>query len=446
MKLTRFIPLIALIVLSRPFAGLTQTEAEAPVVMAVQPSGDFLFDDFFIARTLRVDYTMAGDRNGETVFLEKIRQEPFWGGSTRKLVDPFNSGSYRILATDSASGKLIFSRGFCNLYQEWQGTPEALKVKRSFQQTAVLPFPKRTILFEIDKRKYSDGKFESIFQLYINPNDYFIYRDNITGIPFQKIHDAGDPSKCLDVAFLAEGYTAGEMEKFLGDARRMTDTFLSTEPYNQFAGQMNFYAIESPSPESGVDIPGTGVYVNTNVHSSFYTFDMDRYLTCSQTWAVYDIAANVPYDAIFILVNSKRYGGGGFYNHMGESTVDNPLSGIVAIHEFGHSFAGLADEYYTSEVTYSDFYNLKVEPWEPNITTDVDFSSKWKEMVHSGTPLPTPREDQYRNAIGLFEGGGYVAKGIYSPVMDCRMKSNEAPAFCPVCQERIRKMIQSYCE
>ena len=236
------------------------------------------------------------------------------------------------------------------------------------------------------------------------------------------------------------------MDKFRTDARRMCNYFMSVEPYAGDSANFNFYAIESPSDESGVSIPGKDIYVNTNIHSSFYTFDMDRYLTTSDTRSVYDIAANVPCDVIFVLVNSKRYGGGGFYNHYGESTVDHRLSDLVAIHEFGHEFAGLADEYYTSEITYSDYYNLKFEPWEPNITTNVDFESKWKKMVSSETPIPTPREDKFKGVSGLFEGGGYLSKGIYSPAMDCRMKSNEASAFCPVCREAIRKMIGFYCD
>ncbi len=404
------------------------------------------FDQYFAPGMLRIDYTMAGDDKSETIYLEKMKKDPVWGGPTRTLIDPFDAGTYRYSAYDSATGMLIYSRGFCNLFQEWQGTPEAKKIKRSFQQCATMPFPKNAIRFEIDKRNYSDGKFSQIFSTYINPNDYFIYRDTPVSYPFVKFHDSGDPARAVDIAFIAEGYTQAEMSKFLEDAKRIGNYFLSVTPYNDYAGRINMYAIEAPSPQSGVDIPGTGTYVSTNIHSTFYTFDMDRYLTCSETWAVYDIAANVPYDAIFILVNSKRYGGGGFFNHMGEGTVDNPLSNIVAIHEFGHAFAGLADEYYTSEVTYSDFYHLKVEPWEPNITTNVNFSSKWKSLVQPGTPIPTPREEKYKDVVGMFEGGGYCAKGIYSPMEDCRMKSNEAPGFCPVCRDRIRKMIEFYCD
>ena len=309
-----------------------------------------------------------------------------------------------------------------------------------------MPFPRQTIRFQVERRDYADGKFRKLFELYINPNDYFIGRKKIHELPFVKFHDSGDPERKVDVAFIAEGYTKDEMDKFLKDARRIGDYFLSQEPYSTYQDRLNFYAIESPSEESGVNVPGRRIYVNTDLNSSFFTFDMDRYLTTSNTSKVYNIAASVPCDVVFILVNSMIYGGGGFFNHFGESTVDHFLSNIVSIHEFSHSFAGLADEYYTSEITYTDFYNTKVEPWEPNITTNVDFDSKWKKMITPGIPVPTPRDEKYKNDVGMFEGGGYETKGVYSPMMDCRMKSNEAEGFCPVCWEATIRMIEFYCE
>jgi hypothetical protein len=418
------------------------TTSSAPAKRIVQPE----FDDYFFPNTLRIDYYIAGDDKSESVYLNQVRQEPYWGGPRKHLIDPFNYGTYRIAVFDSVTGTLLFTRGFSNLFQEWQKTPEAKRVQRSFEQTAILPFPRQTIRFQVEKRRYADGEFEKLFQMFINPNDYFIGRKKIHEIPFVKFHDSGEAENKLDIAFIAEGYTQDQMDKFLKDATRIGDYFLAQEPYSEYKDHINFYAIESASQESGVDIPGRRIYVNTDIGSTFYTFDMDRYLTSSNTKEVYDIAANVPYDVIFILVNSKIYGGGGFYNHFGESTVDNYFSEIVSIHEFGHTFAGLADEYYTSEVTYSDFYNTKVEPWEPNITTNVDFASKWKDMVGKRTPIPTPRDEKYQNEVGMFEGGGYVGKGVYSPMMDCRMKSNEAAGFCPVCRQAIIRMIKFYSE
>jgi hypothetical protein len=435
-----------------PFMGFgfsDQAGAQAvntAMTAAVSADEPVLFDENFENKTLRVDYLLAGDARSEIAYFVQMKEEPTWGGSHKNLTDPFGYGTYRYAAFDSATKKKVFSRGFSTLFQEWKGTEEAKKMKRAYPMTAVMPFPKNTIRFVIEKRNYETNEFELLFERFINPTDYFISRESIRKYKFTKIKDSGDPQNHVDVAFLAEGYTTLEMDKFQADAKRISDYFLTVEPYVSSAGSFNFYAVESPSEESGVTIPGKDIFVNTNIHSSFYTFDMDRYLTTSDTRAMYDIAANVPYDMIFVLVNSKRYGGGGFYNHYGQGTVDHQLSNIVALHEFGHEFAGLADEYYTSEITYSDYYNLRFEPWEPNITTNVNFDSKWKSLVAPGTPLPTPRESKYEGVTGMFEGGGYLSKGIYSPVMDCRMKSNEAPGFCPACQDAIKKMIRFYTE
>ncbi len=404
------------------------------------------FKEYFTDKTLRIDYLLAGDANSEIVYFSGMREEPQWSGPRKNLVDPFGYGTYRYMAYDSATRALIFSRGFSSLFQEWKGTPEAKMMKRAFPMVAVMPFPKHTIRFVIEKRDYNSNRFESIFDRIISPTDYFITKENIHHYPVTNLHHSGDPANHVDIAFLAEGYTTLEMDKFREDAQKMCNYFMTVQPYDELKNKFNFYAVESPSEESGVTIPGKDIYVNTNIHSSFYTFDMDRYLTTFDTRAIYDIAASTPCDIAFVLVNSKRYGGGGFYNHYGQSTVDNELSPLVAIHEFSHTFAGLADEYYTSEVTYSDFYNLKFEPWEPNITTNVDFDSKWKNRVLASTPIPTPREDRFKNTVGMFEGGGYLSKGIYSPMMDCRMKSNQAPGFCPACQDAIRKIILFYCD
>ncbi len=444
---------VAVLFLTMPFHGYTQSKAgfvagSVAGVQTIVPSAaiPIVFDTFFIPKTLRVDYFLAGDASTEDVFFSGMKQEPYWGGPHKNLTDPFEYGTYRYSAYDSSTNKKIFSRGFSSLFQEWKGTDEAKKMKRAFPMVAVMPFPKHTIRFVIEKRSYQTDQFEPLFDRFINPSDYFINRESIHNIRSSKIKDSGDPDNHVDIAFIAEGYTTLEMDKFRNDAKRFADYFMTVEPYSQNTQQFNFYAIESPSDESGVTIPGKDIFVLTNIHSSFYTFDMDRYLPTFDTKSIYDIAANVPYDAVFVLVNSKQYGGGGFYNHYGQSTVDHNLSLIVSIHEFGHSFAGLADEYYNSEITYSGMYNLKFEPWEPNITTNVNFQSKWKKMVAEDTPIPTPRDPKYAGVVGMFEGGGYLSKGIYSPVMDCRMKSNEAPGFCPVCKDAIARMIQFYCE
>jgi hypothetical protein len=234
------------------------------------------------------------------------------------------------------------------------------------------------------------------------------------------------------------------MDKFRADVKRLADTLFQEPPFDKYADRINIWAVEAPSQEAGVDVPGEHIYVNTALNSSYYTFDIDRYLTTQDIESVNDFAAAAPHDQIVILINSERYGGGGVYNYYSAVTSDHKFTPRVFTHEFGHGFAGLADEYYTSDVAYEEFYPLDVEPWEPNITTRVNFESKWKEYIARSVPIPTPNDKRYINITGLFEGAGYSAKNIYRPSFDCRMKSNQAEYFCEVCQRAIEKMILFY--
>ena len=232
--------------------------------------------------------------------------------------------------------------------------------------------------------------------------------------------------------------------KFRTDVKMMADALFIEAPFREYKDKFNIWAVESVSQDSGTDIPGEKLYANTILNSTFYTFNLDRYLTTTDIKTVNDYAASVPHDNIIVLINSERYGGGGVYNYYSGTTVGHALSKIVFIHEFGHGFAGLADEYYSSTVAYDEFYPLNVEPWEPNITTRVNFSNKWGKMIKPGIPVPTPAEEKYKNETGLFEGGGYSAKGIFRPEFDCRMKSNGPKGYCSVCAEAVRKTIEYY--
>jgi hypothetical protein len=370
----------------------------------------------------------------------EIKREKMWSGSHNNLIDKLNYGTYRFQVYDNKSGELIFSKGFSPIFQEWQSTAEAKKMVKAFYQVIRFPFPKNIVRLKIEKRNYN-GQFNEIYSTNIDPDNYFIISENPPVIPTEKILYSGEPSHKIDIAILAEGYTENEMDKFSKDAKRLTDSLFVVAPFSQMKEYFNIYALKTPSVESGTDIPGEHIYRNTLYNSTFYTFDISRYLTTSDMKTIHDMAAVVPYDQIIILVNSSRYGGGGFYNYVTVCAADHKLASNVFVHEFGHGFAGLADEYYTSEVAYEDYYNLKVEPWEPNLTTMVDFSSKWKDMIDASTPVPTPRNAKYESKVGAFEGGGYISKGIYSPMEDCRMKSNITSSFCPVCQRAIKEAI-----
>jgi hypothetical protein len=401
------------------------------------------FDKYFTDKVLRFDFMLSGNSTNTAVYPVGMKEEPFWAGSKSRLVDPFNYGNFRYEVFDESGNNLIYSRGFCSLFQEWQTTAEAKTIDRSYYEVATMPFPRNKIRFVLSIRK-RDGTFSKLYETKIDPTNYFISREKPLNVGVTKIYDAGAPENSVDLAFIAEGYRADEMGKFREDVKKMADALFAEAPYSDFKNKFNIWAVEAISQESGTDVPGEKIYVNTALNSSFYTFDIDRYLTTHDIKAVNDYAAVVSHDNIVVLINSQRYGGGGVYNYYSGTTTGNALSTKVFIHEFGHGFVGLADEYYSSSVAYDEFYPLNVEPWEPNITTMVDFKSKWKDMIAKDTPVPTPDEDKYSNVTGLFEGGGYSAKGIYRSEMDCRMKSNGSKGYCSVCRRAVKDMIEFY--
>lgn len=401
------------------------------------------FDKYFTGKALRFDFMLAGNNLKTSVYPIGMKEEPFWAGSKTNLINPFNSGNFKYELFDTSGKTLIYSKAFCTLFQEWQSTAEAKLIDRSFYEVATMPYPKNKVRFILSMRE-RNGLFSKLYETLIDPASYFIVKENPVDVNTTKIYNAGDQHTAVDLVFIAEGYKADEMEKFREDVKRMADYLFAEVPFSDYTDKFNIWAVEAISQDSGTDVPGEGIYVNTAMNSSYYTFDIDRYLTTRDIKAVNDFAAAVPHDNIIVLINSTKYGGGGVYNYYSGTTAGHQLSPQVFIHEFGHGFVGLADEYYSSSVAYDEFYPLEVEPWEPNITTMVNFESKWKKMIGNDIPLPTPSEEKYKNITGLFEGGGYSAKGIFRPEMDCRMKSNSPKGYCSVCRNAIKEMIEFY--
>ncbi len=406
-------------------------------------SAQINFNNYFYDKVLRFDFMFAGNAEETHVYPVGFKEEPYWAGSVTDLSNPFDYGNFKYEVFDDSSNILLYSRGFCTLFQEWQTTDEAKTMDRSYYEVATMPYPKKKIRFVLSKREIN-GTFSKLYSTTVDPENYFIRKENPVKARATKIYDAGDPHTNVDLVFIAEGYTSEEMPKFRTDVKRMADILFAEPPFSDYKNRINIWAVEAISQESGTDVPGEHIYVNTALNTSYYTFNIDRYLTTHDIKAVNDYAAVVPHDNIIVLINSKRYGGGGVYNYYSGTTADNALSPKVFIHEFGHGFAGLADEYYTSEVAYNDFYPLDVEPWEPNITTLVDFNAKWKKMISKDTPIPTPPLARYKDVTGLFEGAGYSAKGIYRAQIDCRMKSNGPDGYCSVCRKAVKKMIEFY--
>ncbi|MBM4159401.1 MAG: peptidase M64 [Ignavibacteria bacterium] len=407
--------------------------------------GQINFDDYFTEGTLRFDYIRAGNSEGNNIFFEQLKKEPHWAGNKKNIIDKFNYGHYKYLVYDAESNQLIFSRGYNSLFDEWQSTAEAKSLNRSFYETVIMPYPKNKIRLELFQRN-RDGNFSKQFELIIDPKDYRIKSGKLPNYETKQIVNSGESQNKVDIVFLPDGYTKDEMEKFENDAVRFAGYFLDCSPFKENKDKFNFWIVKAPSEESGVDLPGEGIYKNTILNMTFYSLDVERYLMTPDVKSVRDLAGTVPYDNILIIANSSKYGGGAIYNYYTTFTSDNTDNApYLIVHEFGHHFCALGDEYYTSQVSVEEYYNLNVEPYEANLTTLVNFDSKWKDMIDKDTPIPTPPTDEYKNKVGVFEGGGYVAKGVYRPVFDCTMKSRSYNNFCPVCTKAIKEMIDYYC-
>jgi len=401
------------------------------------------FDDFFVNKTLRFDYTRAGDKDTAMVFFEQLKQEPFWGGSHKNLIDKFDLGDYKLQVFDSISGQLIYSRGYSSLFPEWQETPEAKKLNRSFYESVVMPFPKNTVRLVLQERNRKNI-FLPDFEIFINPLDYSIVKGNIFQFKTEKVYDSGNPAQKLDIVIIPEGYTEAEMAKYHTDSERFIKQFFKVSPFKEHADKVNFWTIDATSAESGTDIPGDSIWRNTILNTHFYTFYSERYLTTQDIKRVRDLAALVPYDQIYILVNTTKYGGGGVFNYYNLCSSDHKYSEQVFTHEFGHAFAALADEYAYEDSPAEERYDLSVETWQVNISTLADFDKKWKHLVDKNTPIPTPVTKKNIDKIGAFEGAGYVKKKIFRPTYNCKMRSNSTDEFCPVCHQAVLELLLFY--
>ena len=411
------------------------------------------FADYFQNKTLRVDYIFTGDATQQAIYLDELSQLPTWAGRQHHLSELPLEGNGQIIVKDLASKQCIYKTSFSSLFQEWLSTDEAKetakgfengKDKQCFENTFLLPYPKQPV--EIEVTLYSPRKKTmAAYKHIVRPDDILIHKRGVSHVtPHRYMLQSGNEKDCIDVAILAEGYTEKEMDIFYQDAQRTCESLFSYEPFRSMKGKFNIVAVASPSTDSGVSVPRENQWKETAVHSHFDTFYSDRYLTTSRVKSIHNVLAGIPYEHIIILANTDVYGGGGIYNSYTLTTAHHPMFKPVVVHEFGHSFGGLADEYFYEDDVMTDTYPLDVEPWEQNISTQVNFTSKWKDMLPSGTPIPTPITERKKYPVGVYEGGGYSAKGIYRPAYDCRMKTNGYPEFCPVCQRAIRRMIEFY--
>jgi hypothetical protein len=441
------------------------------------------------ARTMRLDFYHTGKASEEVFSLDRAVVEPLaWPGSERRAVDDTNLGKYLFEVRDAKTDRVLYSRGFASIYGEWETTDEAKTMRRTFHESLRFPSPESPVKIVLHKRDAKNA-FREVWSIGLDPKDIFIDRSTPKApAPLIEIQRSGDPSAKVDFLILGDGYTAAEAAKFERDARRMAGVLFATSPFKERRRDFNVWALCPPAAESGVSRPSTGVYRDSPLGATYDAFGSERYVLTFDNRALRRAAAFAPYEFVEILVNDRTYGGGGIHNLYGTVAVDNAWANYVFVHEFGHHFAGLADEYYTSAVAYAPAAE-RVEPWEPNVTALLDPAAlKWKDLVSPGTPVPTPwgkeafeaysreiqqrrrqiraerqpeevmealfREEleheagmfareKYAGRVGAFEGANYEAKGFYRPEVDCIMFTR-TDRFCAVCRRAVERVIDLY--
>ena len=405
------------------------------------------FNEFFSDKTLRADYLFTGNKKNQYVVLDELKSFNGWAGRRHHLDELPLAGNGQIIMTDKSSGNVIYKTSFSSLFQEWLGEAESEDLSKGYENTFLMPFPKNETVVTVELFNARREVCAS-FSHTVRPDDILIKEigtDNT--VSYKYLLKNGPSDKCIDVVIMAEGYSNNDMQTFYEDAQKACDAIFSHSPFKENAASFNVIAVASESKDSGVSIPRENIWKSTAVSSHFDTFYSDRYLTSSSVNDIHDILARIPYEHIVILANTDTYGGGGIYNAFTLTTAHHSKFEPVVVHEFGHSFGGLADEYAYTDAP-SPLYPYDIEPWEQNISTMVDFESKWNDMLKDKkTDVPTKITSQNYSSttdLGVFQGAGYSMKGIYRPTPDCRMRTNEAGAFCPVCQRSLQRLIDFY--
>jgi len=479
--------------------------AALPFIAAADPVADFAAR--FHDETLRVDYYHSGDADEEAIALDQVYRQGAWAGSRVHLVDDLDLGNYYGYLYDAETGRLLWSRGFDSYFGEYRTTgPAAEGVWRTYHETVLAPCPRRPCEFVLAVRG-DDDVLAEIFRAPIDPDHFAVRREPLRNdVLVVPVHTSGDPHAVVDIAILGEGYTRDQAGKFEADLRRFAAAMLDHEPYASHADRFNIWGVLAPSQDPGCDEPSRGVGARTALGCSFDSFGSERYLLTENNRALHDVAAHAPCDALSIMVNHDRYGGGGIYNFFNTFTTDNQWSEYVFLHEFGHHFAGLADEYYTSQTAYDEFYPASREPREANITRLLGASGlKWADLATAGTVVPTPWEkagydamdreyqqtrtaindrvaelmragapageiaaakaegedlsrshqervdayfarSRFRGQVGAFEGAGYCSEGMYRAELDCIMFTKGVKPFCAACRRGILRVIERHGE
>lgn len=400
------------------------------------------FDKYFINKTLRIDYLHVGNFDSDQMEFKAYHAGGVWSGTRTFLIDPNRYGDILFEVFDSTSNQIIYSRSYSSLFNEYRTTARGRQEVGRFEESITMPFPKNTVRFiftAYDRKNVGTVIGTGFYNPEKTPTSDFVKEYKSVDL-----HIGGKPENCIDIVLIPEGYSKDDEKLMMKDLKRFASYITSCHPYKDRLKDVNIRGLKCFSEESGITDPNSYKYVKTLLNCSYNVLDIDRYLMCLNVWKMNAVADDVPYDVMIIVANSKKYGGGGIYNFYATVNNGSNVSDYVIVHEMGHLIGGLGDEYYTSETSVQDYYPEGVEPVEPNLTTLVNFDAKWKNMLEAGTPIPTPATKANIDKLGVYEGGGYVAEGVYRPWMNCTMKEIMYDHFCPVCTKVLDEVLNYY--
>jgi hypothetical protein len=439
-------------------------------------------------RTMRVDYYHTGNAKTDMFSLDRVVVEPLpWPGNPNHPIDDTNLGKYYFEVRDRGTNRILYSRGFASIFGEWEDTDEAQQMNRTFSESLRFPAPTAPVQIVLKKRD-ANNAFIEIWTTIVDPKNIFVD----TSAPPSPgnviaLERNGDSASKVDFLILADGYTKADEPKCEKDGRRLMEILFATSPFHERRKDFNTWLLCPASQDSGISRPSTGIHKQTAIGATYDAFGSERYILTFDNKKFRDVAEYAPYEFVEILVNDNTYGGGGIFNLYSTVAADSLWAPYIFVHEFGHHFAGLADEYYTSDSPGTNIPHA--EPWEPNVTALFDPRElKWKDLVTPGTPIPTPwkksefekleqdiqarrrqirkenrpesdmdalfREekakedalfasDQYYGKVGAFQGANYDSKLYYRPMENCIMFSR-TNYFCDVCKRAIERVVDLY--